>query len=104
MPVSRKKTGAQKCVIHRVKNSAAVVVAQVRGAVPGIAEEIARVIERHQDHDHAADDVDDSMRVRVTRTGSAEASMRRARLSQHLLSHRNACSKRAAVVSGEYAV
>ena len=31
---------------------------QVRGILPGDAEEVARVIERHEDHDHAADDVD----------------------------------------------
>ena len=30
---------------------------QVRGALPRDAEEVARVIERHQDHDRAADEV-----------------------------------------------
>ena len=58
VPVSRKKTGAQKWVIQRVKNSAAPARRDVGGADPRYAEEIARVIERHDDHDHAADDVD----------------------------------------------
>ena len=33
-------------------------VGQVRGILPGHAEEVPRVIERHHDHDHAADEVD----------------------------------------------
>src|SRR5262249_19764702 len=32
VPVSRKKVGAQKCVIHRVKNNGAVVVARLVGS------------------------------------------------------------------------
>ena len=58
MPVSRKNTGAQKCVIQRVRNSAAVAVREVGRVLARDAEEVARVVERHQDHDHAAHDVD----------------------------------------------
>ena len=57
VPVSRKKTGAQKCVIQRVKNSGIVVWDRFGGAEAGLAKEVASVIERHQDHDDAAEDV-----------------------------------------------
>ena len=58
VPVSRKKTGAQKWVIQRVKNSGGAGAGDVGGADARHAEEIARVIERHHDHDRAAHDVD----------------------------------------------
>ena len=58
VPASRKKTGAQKCVTHRVKNNATVACAGSVGFTPGMAEEVAHVIERHDEHDRAAQDVD----------------------------------------------
>ena len=57
VPVSRKKTGAQMLVIQRVKKSATEAVARLVGE-PGMAEEVARVIERHDDHDDAAKEID----------------------------------------------
>jgi hypothetical protein len=56
VPVSRKEAGAQMFVIPRVKNSAAP--APAVGADARDAAEVARVIERHDDHDRAAHDVD----------------------------------------------
>ena len=54
VPVRRKNTGAQKCVIQRVKNSAADAVARFVGLLAGDAKVVSRVIERHHDHDDAA--------------------------------------------------
>jgi hypothetical protein len=56
--VSKKNTGAQKKVIQRVRNKAAEACAKFVGILSGHAEEVAGVIERHDDHDHAAEDVD----------------------------------------------
>ena len=57
MPVSRKKTGAQKCVIHRVKNNGTVVWVGSVGLKAGLSKEVTRMIERHQNHDDAAKEV-----------------------------------------------
>ena len=58
VPVSRKNVGAQRWVIQRVKNSGTVVCARFVGLSARHAEEVAHVIERHQDHDDAAQRVD----------------------------------------------
>ena len=58
MPVSRKKTGAQKCVIQRVKNNGIVVVGGIGGIHAGVAEEIPGMIESHQNHDDPANHID----------------------------------------------
>ena len=58
MPVSRKNTGAQKCVTQRVKNSGDGRLGQIGGVHARHAEEVAHVVERHQDHDDAAHHVD----------------------------------------------
>jgi hypothetical protein len=54
VPVRRKKTGAQMLVIHRVKKRAIDAVARRAG----LAEEVPRMVERHDDHDDATNDVD----------------------------------------------
>ena len=56
MPASRTKIGAQKCVIHRVMNSAGS--ATSRGFIALRAEEIAGVIERHDHQNEAAQQID----------------------------------------------
>ena len=57
MPVSKKKTGAQKCVTQRVKNNGMVVWVGSVGLKAGLAKEVACMIERHQNHDDAANHV-----------------------------------------------
>ncbi len=57
VPVSRKKTGAQKCVIQRVKNSGMVVWAGSVGLKPVLPKKSRVVIERHEDHDYTANDI-----------------------------------------------
>ena len=57
VPVSRKKTGAHVGDPAREEQRRAGA-RRVGRADPGDAEEVARVVERHDDHDRAADQVD----------------------------------------------
>ena len=60
VPARNTNTGAQKCVTHRVKNSSSVRFRQVfrREQLRAVVEEIADVVERHDHHDDAAQNVD----------------------------------------------
>jgi hypothetical protein len=57
VPVSRKKTGAQKGVIQRVKKRGMVVVARSVGLTRGAPKKSRVVIEGHEDHDRSAEHV-----------------------------------------------